>query len=104
MVNFANVAFTRTIRRTGSNIRWDDKGNISVHRFNKDGKPDGECKEWHPNGQLRLRCFYKNGTRVGECKEWFENGQLRKHAKYKHGELWSLFLAEESTKNGFQIT
>jgi len=62
---YANVA--RQVQ-DGAAERWDEQGQLRLHREYTDGQPSGELRTYYANGQLRRREHYAKGQRLdGEC-------------------------------------
>ncbi|MGI4762019.1 MAG: TonB family protein [Janthinobacterium lividum] len=48
--------------------RWDEQGQLRLHREYADGQPSGELRTYYPSGQLRRREHYAKGQRLdGAC-------------------------------------
>jgi len=77
---------------TGECKEWDDRGDLILHCFYKDGKLHGECKEWNQKGRLITHCFYKDGKLHGEYKKWNHKGKLIKNCFYENGKRLRLRL------------
>jgi protein TonB len=54
--------------KDGISERWDEQGQLRLHREYTDGQPSGELRTYYANGQLRRREHYAKGQRLdGEC-------------------------------------
>ncbi|HLP65086.1 hypothetical protein [Flavobacterium sp.] len=71
----------------GSNLIYDDKGNIFRIRFFKNGERDGLHKLFYETGELLEEVNYVNGKTVGVSKTYYINGNIKSKAYYEDGKL-----------------
>lgn len=65
-----STAYSNVARQQleGTAERWDEQGQLRLHREYTDGQPSGELRTYYPGGQLRRREYYAKGQRLdGEC-------------------------------------
>jgi protein TonB len=65
-----STAYSNVARQEldGATERWDEQGQLRLHREYTDGQPSGELRTYYPSGQLRRREHYAKGQRLeGEC-------------------------------------
>jgi len=65
-----STAYSNVARQQleGTTERWDEQGQLRLHREYTNGQPSGELRTYYPSGQLRRREHYVKGQRLnGEC-------------------------------------
>ena len=65
-----STAYSNVARQelNGPTERWDEQGQLRLHREYTDGQPSGELRTYYSSGQLRRREHYAKGHRLdGEC-------------------------------------
>ena len=79
-VDINNMPLSGKIEKT------DEKGNIVLLSYYKDGYRNGLTTEYK-KGKIFRKAYYKKGLNNGEYKEFFENNVINISATYKNGEL-----------------
>lgn len=71
----------------GSNLIYDDNGNIFRIRFFKNGKRDGLHKLFYDTGELNEEVNYTEGKMVGVSKTYYKNGVIRSKSYFEDDKL-----------------